>query len=65
MDEQVTDLPFKLSAHKILVVKQVPAHICGSCGETLLKDDVLVKIDEIIGRIQDFDSELEVVRYAA
>lgn len=65
MEEQVTDLPFKLSAQKILVVKQVPAHICGSCGETLLRDDVLAKIDQIIARIQDLDSELEVVRYAA
>ena len=65
VEEQATDLPFNLAARKILVVKQVPAHICTSCGETLLSDDVLARIEGIVGRIQDLDCELEVVRYAA
>jgi YgiT-type zinc finger domain-containing protein len=65
MDEQVTDLPFKISGQQILVVKQVPACICGSCGETMLSDQVLATIDLIVARVRKLDSELEVVRYAA
>jgi len=63
--DQVTDLPFKLDAHKILVVKQVPAMICASCGETMLADPVMAGIDRIIAKVQGMDSELEVVKFAA
>jgi YgiT-type zinc finger domain-containing protein len=62
---QLSDLPFRLEAHKILVVKDTPAHVCGSCGEVMLPDTVMKRIDQIINRIRDREAELEVVRYAA
>ena len=65
IEEQVTDLPFKLDAQKILVVKQVPANVCDSCGEIMLPDAVMEQIDRIIDQLQGLDSELEVVKFAA
>lgn len=65
MEEQVTDLPFKLDTHKILVIRGIPAGICSSCGEIVLADGILQKIDKIIDRVKDVDCDLEVVRFAA
>lgn len=65
MTEQVTDLPFKLDIHQVLVVKNVPCHICDSCGEILLSDAVLSDIDSVIEKVRQSHSELEVVKFAA
>ncbi|MFT5473650.1 MAG: YgiT-type zinc finger domain-containing protein [Candidatus Promineifilaceae bacterium] len=65
IEDQITDLPFKLDAQKILVVKQTPAMVCNSCGETMLSDSVMEHIDSIIEKLQGLDSELEVVKFAA
>ena len=63
--EQVTDLPFKLDVHQVLVVKNVPCHICDSCGEVLLADKVMSNIDHVIDHVRQSNTELEVVRFAA
>ena len=65
MTEQVSDLPFKLDLHQVLIVKSTPCRICESCGETLLEDQVLRDIDRIIDRVRRTTTELEVVRFAA
>jgi YgiT-type zinc finger domain-containing protein len=65
MEEQKTDLPFKLDVSKILIIKQIPAFVCNSCGEIMLDDKNMAKVDEIIDNIRGIDSELEVVRFAA
>ena len=65
MQEQTTDLPFKLDVHKILVVKELPAFVCASCGETSLSDPVMEKIDRIIEKVRQINGELNVVSYAA
>ena len=65
VQEQNADLPFRLSVHKILVVKETPSNICLSCGEIILEDNVMQNIDQIIEKIKELDAELEVVRYAA
>ncbi len=65
MEEQTTDLPFKLDVHKILIIRQTPSFICASCGETMLSDSVLARVDEIIEKVRDADCELDVVSYAA
>jgi len=65
MKEQITDLPFKLDVHKILVVKELPAFICASCGETSLSDEVMAKVELIIEKVRQINGELDVVSYAA
>ena len=65
IEDQSTDLPFKLDAHKILVVKQAPAMVCNGCGEIMLSDSVMEQIDRIIEKLHGVNSELEVVKFAA
>ena len=65
VNEQTSDLPFKLDMHQVLIVKNVPCHICDACGETMLSDSALASIDQIIERVKATPSELDVVPYAA
>jgi YgiT-type zinc finger domain-containing protein len=65
MEEQVGDLPFRIDIHKIVIVKDIPALICGSCGEIILSDNVLIRAEGIIETVRGMNAELEVIRYAA
>ncbi len=60
----VTDLPFKLSATTIVIVKALPVLQCEGCSEYLLEDSVMERVDSILERA-DPGAELEIVRYAA
>jgi len=59
-----TDLPFKVSETTIVIVKALPVLQCESCGEYLLEDPVLQRVDAILEGA-DGRAELEVFRYAA
>lgn len=60
----VTDLPFKLGQKRIVIFKDLPVLQCDECGEFLLEDAVMEKVDEILCRA-DKEAELEILRYAA
>ena len=62
--KEVTQLPFKISNHSIVIIKNMPVLQCSHCIEYLIEDSVMEKIDAILNRIDD-SSELEIVRYAA
>jgi YgiT-type zinc finger domain-containing protein len=59
-----TDLPFKVSETTIVIVKALPVLQCEGCGEYLLEDPVLQRVDAILEGA-DGRAELEVFRYAA
>ena len=59
-----TDLPFKVREPGIVILKDVPVLQCPRCPQYLLRDEVLARVDEILGGV-DTQIELEVVRYAA
>jgi YgiT-type zinc finger domain-containing protein len=65
MEKQDGDLPFRIESHKIVIVKDIPAWICKGCGEIMLGDEVMTKVEKIIEKVRKMDAELEVVRYAA
>jgi len=44
----VSDLPFKTADHTIAVLKDLPALQCGNCGDNLLEDAVMSRVDEIL-----------------
>ena len=60
----VTDLPFKISDGTIVILKSLPVFQCDNCGEYLIDDSVMARVEEILGRV-DADAELEIIRYAA
>jgi YgiT-type zinc finger domain-containing protein len=59
-----TDLPFKLSEERIVILKQLPVLQCESCREYLIEDTVMARIDILLAQA-DSTAELEVIRYAA
>lgn len=64
MQHVVTDLPFKLDDHRILIVKSLPVKQCVSCGEYLIEDSVMEVLDHLIEGT-DQAAELEIRGYAA
>jgi YgiT-type zinc finger domain-containing protein len=60
----ITDLPFKLSEERIVILKQLPVLQCGACREYLIEDTVMARIDTLLGGA-DSTAELEVIHYAA
>lgn len=64
MNRVVSDLPFKVTDHTIVILKNLPVLQCENCTEYLIEDVVLARIDEILASVSGA-SELEVIRYAA
>lgn len=60
----VTNLPFKVDEQSIVIIKGLPVLQCINCGEYLIEDMVMEKVDHILGRI-DRTTELEVLSYVA
>lgn len=64
LNAAVADLPFTLEANRIVILKGLPVLQCGQCGDYLIEDAVMVRVDELLARA-DSSAELEVLRYAA
>ena len=64
MEPQVTDMPFKLSTRTIAILKDLPVLQCGRCGEYVIEDPVMEKVDALLEKV-DNATELEIVRFAA
>jgi YgiT-type zinc finger domain-containing protein len=64
MEPIVTDMPFKTDAKRIVIVKELPVRQCGSCGEYLIEDPVMARVDALLAKA-DRQAELEIVLYAA
>ena len=45
-----TDLPFKLSEERIVILKQLPVLQCGACREYLIEDTVMARIDILLAQ---------------
>lgn len=58
------DMPFKLDFNRIVILKNLPVLQCGQCGEYLIEDPVMVRVEEMLDGV-DASAELEIVRYAA
>jgi hypothetical protein len=43
-----TGLPFQVSKPAVVIVKALPGLQCEGCGELLLEDAVLQRVDEIL-----------------
>ena len=59
-----TDMPFKIDAKRIVILKQLPVLQCGSCGEYLIEAAVLAQVDTMLAE-SDERAELEIMSYAA
>ncbi len=61
----VTDvwMPFKVSSTSIVIIRQMPVDECANCGQYLIDDPVMERVENIIKDV-DAGAELEIVRYA-
>lgn len=60
----VTDMPFKTGLNRIVIIKQMPVFQCEHCGEYVLADDVMGRIEIMLAQA-DRKAELEILQYAA
>jgi len=64
MISALTNLPFKLSEERIVILKQLPVLQCASCREYLIEDTVMARVEMLLARTGS-TAELEVLRYPA
>lgn len=48
----------------VVVVRNVPAHICQQCGEEWLDDEQSVKLEKIVARAREENFQLEMISMA-
>ena len=58
----ITTAPFFVG-EKIIVIKDVPAEICSECSESYMKSSVVGRIESLLDKIEDLQSEMSVVHY--
>ena len=64
MDDGITTVPFRI-AEKIVVIKNVPAEVCGDCGEAYMKSLVVGELEKILDRLEELHSEVSIIYYKA
>jgi YgiT-type zinc finger domain-containing protein len=64
MESRISDLPFKVSATTIVVLRSLPVWECTQCHDTEFEHETLRNIEAILAKV-DPGAELEVIRYAA
>jgi YgiT-type zinc finger domain-containing protein len=64
LESLITDLPFKISDTTIVILKGIPILQCENCGEYLIDDSVMSRVEKILERVS-VNAELEIIRYAA
>ena len=64
LDPLITDLPFKISDATIVILKGLPILQCENCGEYLIDDPVMSRVEKILERVNG-NSELQIIGYAA
>lgn len=51
--------------NSVIVIKEVPAHVCSNCGEYYLSEEVTEKLLAKANAAVAFGAEVEILRYAA
>ncbi|MEQ8167987.1 MAG: type II toxin-antitoxin system MqsA family antitoxin [Candidatus Eremiobacterota bacterium] len=62
LERIITDFPFKTNYITIVIVKKMPVLQCENCGEYLIEDPVMEKIDTILNKI-DSQTEVGILSY--
>ena len=64
MSEAITDLPFKITARTIVIVKNLPVLQCERCSEYSLADATFARVEKLLAEV-DSAAELEIIPFAA
>jgi len=63
MTEECSDMPLKVSRHKVVIFKDLPVFQCSGCGKFLLADPVMAQVEKMLGKSMP-EIELDVLCYA-
>lgn len=47
----------------IIIIKNVPANVCVTCGERYFDDDVMQNLEKIIEELRTITTEISIVNY--
>lgn len=47
----------------IIIIKNVPANVCTTCGERYFDDDVMENLEKIINELKSLTTEMSIVNY--
>jgi|WetSurSiteA1Bulk_404760.scaffolds.fasta_scaffold146162_1 YgiT-type zinc finger domain-containing protein len=64
MEYTHSDLPFKTGPNTIVIIKNVPVLQCSNCNEYNIPDDVMEKVNMLLGTVGE-SVEVEILSYAA
>ncbi len=56
-------LPF-VAGTNVVVIKHIPAEICGQCGEAILSSEVSRKVDGLLKQAQQSGFEVSILAFA-
>jgi len=48
---------------RIVVVKNVPSHVCSQCGEVSFSDNVYRELEKVVEQFHDTITEVAIVNY--
>ena len=63
LERELSCLPFRVGRRTILVIRDLPVWECCSCSEFQLEDEVMVKVEELVIKVNEA-AELKVVTFA-
>jgi len=51
--------------NRIIIVKDVPSHVCSQCGEASFSDDVYRELERVVDQLRESITEVAIVNYFA
>jgi YgiT-type zinc finger domain-containing protein len=55
-------IPFVVGK-SVIVVKEVPAHVCSQCGEAIMESEVAQVVDQLLKRAWQSGFEVSIITY--
>jgi len=59
-----TTVPF-VRGERVLTIRDIPADICGDCGEAYLSSETVDRVQSQVARLEALDAEVSIARYHA
>ena len=50
--------------NRVVIIKDVPSHVCRQCGETSYEDAVFRRLEVIVEQLRDMITEVAITSYA-
>ena len=54
---------YLVDLNNTIIIKNVPANVCTTCGERYFDDDVMQNLEKIINELRTLTTEMSIVNY--